>query len=306
VKASVVVPTRGGAQRLPGLLACLAEQTHPDWEAVVVVDGDVDGSVAVLDAAAAHLPVRVVELPENRGRSTALNVGHAAAHGDVLIRCDDDLRPTAGYVAAHVAHHQDAAPVGVVGLYRNVFPETWYARAYGRAWDEEHRHEAYAADPGRRWHYWAGNVSVTRDTWEQVGPYDTGFRSYGYEDVDWGYRLHRLGVPVVLVPALETTHLLAATTTAGRATRAYYSGTARHRFEEKHGIPAAGAPSGLWGAAVRTVAAGLDETRSRRLGALVDRAGTLLPPRARPRGVALAVQAAGLAGHARHDAGRAV
>ena len=30
----------------------------------------------------------------------------------------------------------------------------------------------------------AGNVSVTRDTWEEVGPYDIDFRAYGWEDVD--------------------------------------------------------------------------------------------------------------------------
>ena len=68
---------------------------------------------------------------------------------------------------------------GVVGLYRNVYPDTAYARIYGRDWDRRFRQEAYQVRADQLWRYWAGNVSVTRETWEEVGPYDTSFRAYG-------------------------------------------------------------------------------------------------------------------------------
>ena len=45
-EASVIVPSRGGAQRLPRLLRALAHQEGaPAFEICVVLDGDIDGFI---------------------------------------------------------------------------------------------------------------------------------------------------------------------------------------------------------------------------------------------------------------------
>ena len=44
-RGSVVIPSRGGAERLPRILAALVAQQGSDWEAVVVLDGDIDGFI---------------------------------------------------------------------------------------------------------------------------------------------------------------------------------------------------------------------------------------------------------------------
>ncbi len=248
-EASIVVPSRGGAARLPFLFDALRTQTNPSWEAIIVVDGDVDGSADVIEAVRGELPVTGIVFPENRGRSAALNAGFAAARGDVLIRCDDDLRPKPDYVAQHVAQHV-SSPRGVIGLYRNEYPDTPYSRAYGRQRDGLFRAEAYATAPADHWRYWAGNVSVTRETYDRVGEYDTDFRAYGWEDVDWGYRLHQSGAEVVFVPELETPHHIAAVTTEIRVKRAFYSGAAKQTFSAKHGVEVLGGQTpgaGVWG-----------------------------------------------------------
>lgn len=248
-KASIVVPSRGGVRRLPFLFEALRAQEGPSWEAIVVLDGDIDGSAAVIEAVSEELPVSAIVFPENRGRSAALNAGFTAARGEVLIRCDDDLRPRADYVAMHVAQHSGTAR-GAIGLYRNVYPDTPYARAYGRERDARFRAEAYATPRSDQWRYWAGNVSVSRETFDRVGPYDVGFRAYGWEDVDWGYRLHRSGVDVEFVQALETPHHVAAVTTEIRVKRAFYSGAAKQTFAAKHGSQVLGeypGGVGLWG-----------------------------------------------------------
>lgn len=296
--ASVIIPSRGGAGRLPALLTALAAQTHARWEAIVVIDGDVDGSAAVV-AQYAHLPVRSIVFPENRGRVAALNAGHAAATGDVLIRCDDDLVPTPGYLACHVAQH-GGEPVGAVGLSRNVLPDNYYARAYGRAADERHRRGAYQSDVP--WRYWAGNVSVTRDTWERIGPYDPAYRAYGWEDVDYGYRLHQAGIPVRLAPELETEHRGAATTARVRVLRAFHSGAAYRTFQDRHGqhlLPSAEPDgTGPWEHAVRLVG---HQSRRRLtlLAGMVDLLGPALPRPLAEKAVALLVEGAAVAGHGR-------
>ncbi|GAA2127116.1 glycosyltransferase family 2 protein [Nocardioides bigeumensis] len=303
---SVVVPTRGGARTLPLLLTSLREQTHPDWEAVVVVDGDVDGSADLVAREARDLPVRTLVLPENRGRSAALNAGFSLAEGDVLVRSDDDLGFGPAHLARHAAHHEAAAaPIGLVGLCRNVYPDGGsYARAYGVPTDARFRAAAYAAPADRTWRYWAANVSVTSETWRTIGPYDESYRAYGWEDVDWGYRLRRAGIPVEIHADVEAEHHGAAATTEDRALRAFYSGAARQHFLRTHdlGDGAAllgdtGAGDGLWGRAVLSVAAITDERRLRRLGDVVDRINRALPRPAAEKLVALLVEGAAVAGH---------
>ena len=307
VAISVVVPSRGGAQRLPLLLDLLAAQTLSDWEAVVVVDGDIDDSASVLERYAAFAPVRSIVFPENRGRPAALNAGFEAATGEVVLRCDDDLAPGPAFLAGHVGAHTDG-PRGVIGMCRNLFPETAYAASYGRRAYIRQRDAAYAAAPEDTWHYWGGNVSVDRDTWHRVGPYDEAFRSYGWEDVDWGYRLSRLGVPIVVVPALETDHHVAATTTSGRALRAYYSGSARHRFETKHGAlaQARGRSFDPWNLAVSATARLMTEHLIETAGGAVDRAAPRLPTRIAEKAIALLVEAGAQAGYRRRVTSRSI
>jgi glycosyltransferase involved in cell wall biosynthesis len=303
---SVVVPSRGGAGRLPSLLDRLAAQTQSGWEAIVVLDGDIDNSAGVVELRRSTLPVRVVTFPENRGRPAALNAGFEVATGEILVRCDDDLAPKPDFLSRHVEAHRDG-PVGVIGMCRNIFPHTPYATAYGWPAYLRQRAAAYAAPPEERWHYWGGNISIDRGSWDRVGPYDPDFRAYGWEDVDWGYRLMRAGVPIVVEPGLETDHHIAATTTAGRALRAYYSGSARRRFETKHGfqVVAAGGRD-PWNLAVRTAARLLSEQGIDQAGRVVDRLADRVPRRVAEKAVALTVEAGALAGYRRSDAGHAI
>ncbi len=299
--ASVVVPTRGGRGRLPRLLASLAAQTLASWEAIVVVDGDTDGTAEWL--ASADHRVRTIVLPENRGRSLALTEGFAAATGEVLIRCDDDLELGPDFLTAHLAHHGDPdRPVGVIGLCRNVYADSGYARAYGRPADARARAAAYTAAPDRTWRHWGANVSVTRATYERVGPYDTRYRAYGWEDADWGYRLHHLGVPVVIDPACEVLHFGAAASTLDRARRAYLSAAARETFRAIHGPeadPPVARPRGAWNRLVDMAARPLSLRTLPTLAVVADAAARTLPQPLGEKAVALTVEAASVAGSRR-------
>ena len=155
---------------------------------------------------------------------------------------------------------------------RDVFPDTPYAVAYGMSADERIRAAALATPPDRTWRWWSGNVSTTSDDYDLVGDYDESFREYGWEDIDWGYRLHLLGVPVVIPPGFTTLHHGPVTTTVERALRAYSSGAARHRFVAKHGEDALGEVE-------RDVRSGPGSSRRSPLSPLTSRSlGPLLSP----------------------------
>lgn len=303
-EASVIVPSRGGAQRLPRLIGALAAQEDaPAFEVHVVVDGDVDGSEAVLAQSAAEHPgldLSWTVFGENRGRVAALNAGADVTSGRILIRADDDLEPGPRYIRHHVAAHS-GEPGGAIGLYLNVLEPTPYQRAYGDAQDVLHREHAYALPADRQWRHWAGNVSVPRALHEQIGGYDPDYRQYGWEDIDFGYRLHAAGYPVRIRPELATRHHAAAVTTHSKAVRALHGTAARNLFVRKHGAHPLGgvqAPRGLWGAAVRLVALGTTETTLARSSAAIDAIVDRLPRPLARKIIALQVEGASEAGRA--------
>lgn len=302
--ASVIVPTYRGAERLPRLLDALAAQQTgtPPFEVLVVVDGEAPSTLAVL-AAEDRLSLRVEVHAENRGRVAALNTGFAAALGEVLIRCDDDLLPAPGFVVAHVSAHaaaSDDEPLAVVGPCPDVHSPSAYARAYGSQAARRAQVAARDLPSAQRWRLWAANCSLTRETWQRIGTYDTDYRRYGWEDVDYGWRIRTAGIEVLLLPEAAAGHLGAPTTATGRARRAFHSGAARRTFERKHPqapLPPAIPPWSPWNTAVRAVSRlPLPVTAQ---GRAVDALLPLLPSPVGRKLVAVLVEGAGLAGYRR-------
>ena len=267
--AAVIIPSRGGAKILHYQLDALTEQTEKDFQVIVVLDGDIDNSEAVVDRyiAEGKLNLTKIVFEENRGRVAALNAGHRAADADILIRCDDDLQPDPNYVANHLKYHEAPGEHGVIGIYLNQFPDTPYSRVYGNYRDE-------------------------------IGGYDPAYRLYGWEDVDMGYEIAEHGGEIHIAPELATKHYVAATTTAVRALRALHSGSARTIFVRKHGDAAHPAPnpSGAWGFLVKILARFTTEKTIKTLGDASDKILLKLPAKLAEKLVALQVEAASYAG----------
>jgi len=91
---SVVVPAYNEAGRIGAVLEPIVASELVD-EVIVVDDGSEDETAAE----ATSFPVRVVSLPENRGKAAALAVGVSEAKNDTLMFLDADL---VGLTRVHV------------------------------------------------------------------------------------------------------------------------------------------------------------------------------------------------------------
>jgi dolichyl-phosphate beta-glucosyltransferase len=92
---SVIVPAYNEAARLPATLDALALHLatyHPAAEIIVVDDGSLDDTAAMVDARP-RAAVRVValRLPVNRGKGCAVVAGVEASRGAVVVFIDADL-----------------------------------------------------------------------------------------------------------------------------------------------------------------------------------------------------------------------
>src|ERR1051325_8668780 len=134
---SVVIPCYNEERFIGQALEQLAEQFDPDRYEIIVVDGlSEDRSRAVVEAFKSRRPEVIVMLVDNPARNipTALNLGIAAARGNIIARMDAHAVPSDGYIRRCVEVLQTGL-AGAVGMPCVVRPgaETAIARAIAAA-----------------------------------------------------------------------------------------------------------------------------------------------------------------------------
>ena len=195
---SVVIPTYNRRPILEKCLKALEQQRLEacisGYEVVVVDDGSTDDTVAWLQREAPRYPhVRLIQ-QDHGGPAAGRNRGVEHADGDVIVFIDSDLVVTETFLLSH-------------------------ARALQRQWQQTGNRLSFTygavintanfenptSEPHKlrdlSWAYFAtGNVAIDRQVLETSGLFDTRFRLYGWEDLELGERLRRMGVVLVRCP----------------------------------------------------------------------------------------------------------
>ena len=201
---SVVIPTY---DRLPILQQCLsaleAQVELPegdDFEIVLVDDGSTDGTVDWVAAHAPSLPhVRLLQ-QEHGGPALGRNLGVDQARGELIIFIDSDLVVVPTFLREHLSALRQAWQRQGTRL----------CFTYG-AVINTHNFESPQSEPHKlsdlSWAYFAtGNVAIDRNVLVESGVFDPSFRLYGWEDLELGERLRRMGVKLVRCPAAAGYH----------------------------------------------------------------------------------------------------
>ena len=196
---SVVIPTYNRRPILEKCLLALEQQQTSGtpverYEVVVVDDGSTDGTPTWLRQNTdrfAH--VRLIEQVHG-GPAEGRNRGVEHARGDVIVFIDSDLVVTPVFLAKHAdALQQSWSRKGD----RLCFT---YGAVINTANFEEPTKERHKLRD-LSWAYFAtGNVAIDRSILQRSGLFDTGFRLYGWEDLELGERLRRMRVRLIKCP----------------------------------------------------------------------------------------------------------
>ena len=196
---SVVIPTYNRRPILEKCLLALEQQQTSGtpverYEVVVVDDGSTDGTPTWLRQNTdrfAH--VRLIEQVHG-GPAEGRNHGVEHARGDVIVFIDSDLVVTPVFLARHAEALQLSwSRTGD----RLCFT---YGAVINTANFEEPTKERHKLRD-LSWAYFAtGNVAIDRSILQRSGLFDTGFRLYGWEDLELGERLRRMGVRLIKCP----------------------------------------------------------------------------------------------------------
>jgi glycosyltransferase involved in cell wall biosynthesis len=233
-KCSVVIPTYNRADLLRHTLESLTKQrlSRDEFEVLVVDDGSSDGTALVVDGYRERLNLRYFYQDDEGWRTAkARNVGIAHAQAPVCVFIDSGVLAHSGCLEAHVASHRGhAEPVAVCGYVYGFNEDNQEAELIYRAIDfddidatigaleksEQHldiREDFYRkytddfGDVPAPWVvFWTCNVSAPTDLIRSVGSFDEAFRSWGGEDLDLGYRLHRGGARFIVSRRASAIH----------------------------------------------------------------------------------------------------
>ncbi|MFH1454439.1 MAG: glycosyltransferase family 2 protein [Armatimonadota bacterium] len=160
---------------------CNLNYDRDKFELVLVDDGSVDGTGELVKNL--NMPIKHKYIyQENQGLATARNKGIRAAEGKYILFIDDDIIADKELLNEHIKFHEK------------------YMRSVVKGWVNHVDDLDNITKPKFTWadfstaFFWTSNVSVERKFLLQSGLFDEEFREYGWEDLELGLRLRKLGL----------------------------------------------------------------------------------------------------------------
>lgn len=193
---SVLMPfLRDDPADLLALLDREAEALAGAVEIVVLDDGTADTALTErlrTQVAALALPVRLITLSVNEGRSNGRNRLAHTARGDFLLFLDSDMRPDDDrFLQTWAALARDARPAVVFGGFSLLQAPTDARFAVHRAMATRSEClDAATRSLAPEKYVYTSNLLVRRDVFDQEA-FDPAFTGWGWEDVEWAMRVSR-------------------------------------------------------------------------------------------------------------------
>jgi glycosyltransferase involved in cell wall biosynthesis len=223
--ASVVVTAYDQAALLQITLGCLERQDYRGvWEVVICDDGSREDTLREIKNVfrAGEVPVRYVwQARDGERRARSRNNALRCANGRVVILIDGDIAVPSDFVSRHMALHTGGRTV-VYGTRRWLFladvppglqvgavidshltVESGASTLFSEEWLFQEKF-AHSSNP---WRACMGcNFSFSRDDVQIL--FDETFVGWGYEDIEFAYRLHELyGYCLQFAPSIFGLHL---------------------------------------------------------------------------------------------------
>ncbi|NEP04020.1 MAG: glycosyltransferase [Okeania sp. SIO2G4] len=191
---SVVIPTYNRKPILEKCLRALENQDYDrpiiDYEVIVVDDGSTDDTVPWLETEAKEFPHVQLFSQSHQGPAAARNFGVEQAKGNFIIFIDSDLVVTDSFLQSHAN-----SLVSAEG--KNVFT---YGRVINTCNFDFPTSEPYKLTDFSAAFFATGNVAIARRWLIEAGLFDTRFEQYGWEDLELGVRLKKLGLKLIKCP----------------------------------------------------------------------------------------------------------
>ena len=197
MNVSIVIPTFNRKPILKKCLKALENQklnkNISNYEVIVIDDGSTDGTTSWIknnDKVLSHV---VLYEQEHGGAALGRNLGVMKSKYEIIIFIDSDLIVLSDFIASHVnkllshwkKNNKKCFTYGsVINTSNFTNPES----------------EMYKLTDVSFAYFATGNVAISKELLLNVGLFDTSFSLYGWEDLELGERLKKIGTKLVKCP----------------------------------------------------------------------------------------------------------
>jgi chondroitin synthase len=232
-EVSLIIPVYNCKKYLEATLYGLSIQTYPKqlWEVIISDDGSKDGIEKLIYKFKDCCNLRLIHnhFPQNRIRLASVrNRGIIAAKNEVIITLDADCIPLPEFIESHLLHFiNNSKSLAVIGLRKficlesseisntleiskdilnlpNIISISNFGEIYDRRIPEIRKFDKHPM-PYNCFH--TCNASFLKTDALDVGLFDKAFDGHwGYEDIEFGYRLWKNGVRFEYEPKALVLH----------------------------------------------------------------------------------------------------
>jgi len=197
MNVSVVIPTYNRKLILEKCLIALEKQALTknisNYEIVVVDDGSTDGTPSWIRKNSHIFPHVVLYEQDHGGAALGRNLGVMKSKYEIIIFIDSDLIVLENFLACHV----------------NKLSSSWkknnqkcftYGSVINTSNFKNPENEMFKLTDISFAYFATGNVAISKELLLNVGLFDTSFSLYGWEDLELGERLKKIGTKLVKCP----------------------------------------------------------------------------------------------------------
>ena len=212
---SVIIPT---FNRIETLLKVLGELEAQDLdrvrlEVIVVDDGSTDATEKILRRFMSKTPLNMKYFRQtNQKQGAARNLGFKHAHMPLIVFMGDDIIPTPSFLREHLRfHHQNNRDGKMALIGYTTWPEDMRTTPFMRYIGEYGYQFGYSLIHGNGPlpfnFFYTSNISIPRELLDELEYlFEEDFDTYGWEDIELGYRLENRGMRLFYYPSAAAYH----------------------------------------------------------------------------------------------------
>jgi len=189
MKISVQISTFNRGAILEKVLLSLDKQTLSKdlFEVVVINDGSTDNTLEIVKTMQSKLSYNIVLInQDNLGLPIARNKGIISTKAEIILFIDDDILADKNLLLEHYKIHYKNEDVVVRGWVNHIDKLEIPSKPVFKL-----------ADFSTSF-FWTSNVSVARKHLIKAGMFYEKFDKYGWEDIEMGYKLRKLGLKLII------------------------------------------------------------------------------------------------------------
>jgi GT2 family glycosyltransferase len=212
---SVIIPTYNRIAKLLRVLRALEGQTlnRKDFEVIVVDDGSTDSTPTDMMALRETTALQLIYLRQsNKKQGAARNLGIKHARMPLVVFIGDDIIPAPNFLEEHLAYHRKSRisdNLAVIGYTTwpkdlRITPFMKYIAEYGFQFGYS---LIEGSGPVPFNFFYTSNISMPLSMLEGLEHgFEEDFDTYGWEDIELGYRLESAGMRLCYNPAAVAYH----------------------------------------------------------------------------------------------------